>query len=56
MVRFIDKFRPGYKLVHANFFMSGLVASEIKRRLGIPYVITFHALGKVRMIHQKEML
>jgi D-inositol-3-phosphate glycosyltransferase len=54
MVRFIERNRLDYELVHANFFMSGLVASDIKKRLGIPYVITFHALGKIRMIHQKE--
>jgi D-inositol-3-phosphate glycosyltransferase len=44
--------RRSYDLVHANFFMSGLVAAEAKRRLGIPFVITFHALGKVRRLHQ----
>lgn len=54
MVRFIRRFQGRYELIHANFFMSGLVASSIKRILGIPYVITFHALGKIRMIHQKE--
>ena len=43
-----------YDLVHANFWMSALVASEIKQILGIPYVITFHALGHVRRIYQKE--
>jgi glycosyltransferase involved in cell wall biosynthesis len=42
----------GYDLLHANFFMSGLVAADIKRQLGIPYVVTFHALGKVRQKHQ----
>ena len=41
-----------YELVHANFFMSGLVAQRIKRELGIPYVITFHALGLVRRLSQ----
>lgn len=54
MVTFIRRLSLEYELVHANFFMSGLVASKIKRMLGIPYVITFHALGKIRMIHQKE--
>jgi D-inositol-3-phosphate glycosyltransferase len=43
-----------YDLVHANFFMSGLVAAELKRRLGIPFVVTFHALGKVRRLHQAD--
>jgi D-inositol-3-phosphate glycosyltransferase len=44
----------GYDLVHANFFMSGLVASELKRALGIPFVVTFHALGHVRRLHQGD--
>ncbi len=37
-----------YDLIHANFFMSALVAAEIKRILSIPFVVTFHALGRVR--------
>jgi D-inositol-3-phosphate glycosyltransferase len=41
-----------YDLVHANFFMSGLVAAELKRLLDIPFVVTFHALGRVRRRHQ----
>lgn len=43
-----------YTIIHANFFMSALVASNLKRQLGIPYVVTFHALGLVRKIHQKS--
>ncbi len=43
-----------YDLVHANFWMSGLVACEVKRVLGIPFVITFHALGRVRRAHQGD--
>lgn len=39
-------------LVHANFFMSAWVASEMKRALGIPFVVTFHALGRVRRLYQ----
>ncbi|MFT3859543.1 MAG: glycosyltransferase family 1 protein [Aquabacterium sp.] len=41
-----------YDVVHANFFMSGLVAQHLKEALGLPYVITFHALGLVRREHQ----
>ncbi|MGE5170163.1 MAG: glycosyltransferase [Rudaea sp.] len=41
-----------YALCHAHFFMSGLVARRLKRVLGIPYVVTFHALGRVRRLHQ----
>ena len=43
-----------YDVVHANFFMSGLVAHKLKQKLGLPYVMTFHALGLVRREHQKE--
>lgn len=43
-----------YDVVHANFFMSGLVAMILKRAIGLPFVITFHALGKVRRQHQGQ--
>jgi glycosyltransferase involved in cell wall biosynthesis len=55
MLCFMKQENLNYDLIHANFFMSGLVASNIKRQTGIPYVITFHALGLVRLAHQKEM-
>lgn len=43
-----------YELIHAHFWMSGVVACELKRSFKIPFVITFHALGHVRKIYQKE--
>lgn len=52
MASYIRRQDLHYDLIHAHFWMSGHVASELKRRLGIPYVITFHALGKVRRIFQ----
>jgi len=55
MLLFIKERGLEYIVVHANFFMSALVASNIKAELGIPYVVTFHALGLVRLAHQKEM-
>lgn len=42
----------GYDVVHANFFMSGWVALQLKQALGLPFAITFHALGLVRREHQ----
>ncbi|MFP5390621.1 MAG: glycosyltransferase [Gammaproteobacteria bacterium] len=48
MVRYIRRHNLDYDIVHANFFMSGLVAQYLKRTLGLPFVITFHALGHVR--------
>ena len=43
-----------YNVVHANFFMSGLAALPVVKRLHIPFAITFHALGRVRRMHQGE--
>jgi len=54
MIRFARRQRVPYDLVHANFFMSGMAAQQVKRALGIPFVITFHALGRVRRLNQKE--
>lgn len=41
-----------YDVIHANFFMSGLAAMNLRERFGTPFVITFHALGKVRRLYQ----
>jgi phosphoheptose isomerase len=46
--------RGRYALGHANFWMSGLVAAELKQAVGLPFVITFHALGRVRRQFQRE--
>ncbi len=48
VTRFCRRQPHRYDLVHANFFMSGMVAQHLKQELGIPFVITFHALGHVR--------
>ncbi len=53
-VRFARCQRKAYDMIHANFWMSGLVAADVKRLLGIPFVITFHALGRVRRQHQQR--
>ena len=52
LIRFCDQTRRPYDLAHANFWMSGMAARALKKVLGIPFVITFHALGKVRRLHQ----
>jgi D-inositol-3-phosphate glycosyltransferase len=54
MMAFIIKNHLHYGLIHANFFMSALVAMGIKKELDIPFVVTFHALGQVRRIHQGD--
>lgn len=52
MLRFSQRRGVVYDLAHAHFWMSGLVAADLKSRLGLPFVITFHALGRVRRMHQ----
>lgn len=42
----------GCELMHANFFMSGWAGLQLARRLDVPLVTTFHALGLVRREHQ----
>lgn len=51
---FVQRFaaRERYDIVHAHFFMSGLVALQLKSALGLPFVVTFHELGLVRRLHQ----
>ena len=43
-----------YDLIHANFWTSALVAAELKSWRDVPFVVTFHALGRVRRLHQAE--
>jgi glycosyltransferase involved in cell wall biosynthesis len=52
LVGFCRRERTPYDVIHANFFMSGMAALQVKAALGIALVTTFHALGKVRRIHQ----
>ncbi|HWP35643.1 MAG TPA: glycosyltransferase family 1 protein, partial [Thermodesulfobacteriota bacterium] len=54
VVRLCRRERPSYALLHANFWMSALVAADVRRRLGIPFVVTFHALGRVRRAFQGD--
>ncbi|MGH9869275.1 MAG: glycosyltransferase [Candidatus Polarisedimenticolia bacterium] len=50
LVDFVRLQRPRYGFMHANSWMSGLAALEVRRLLGIPFAITFHALGRARRI------
>ena len=50
--QFAKKESIAYDLVHANFWMSGWVACEAKRDLGLPFAQTFHALGEIKKREQ----
>ena len=43
---FFSQCRPD--VVHAHFWMSGLAALDAAQPLGVPVVVTFHALGAVK--------
>ncbi len=43
-----------YDVIHANFFMSAMAALPLARRTNTPLAVTFHALGKVRRLHQAQ--
>ena len=44
-----------YSMIYGNFWMSGWVATELRRRLHIPAVQIFHATGKTKKRHQKKV-
>ena len=48
LLRFMQREKHSYDLIHANFWMSGWVATEIKRELGLPVVQIFHATGNTK--------
>lgn len=52
MMLFMERENIRYELTHAHFWMSGYVAALIKKAMMIPFVITFHALGKIRRVYQ----
>jgi phosphoheptose isomerase len=54
IIQFCKREGKTYGLIHANFWMSGLVAADLKQIVSIPFVVTFHALGRVRRFHQGE--
>lgn len=54
-LRFMVRDEARYDLMHGNFWMSGWVATELRRRLDIPAVQIFHATGKTKRRHQKKV-
>jgi len=46
--------RRSYDMLHGNFWMSGWVVAELRRRLGTPAVQIFHALGATKRREQGD--
>jgi D-inositol-3-phosphate glycosyltransferase len=52
LLSFTIRDRIRYDVIHGNFWMSGWVAMEVRRQLGIPAVQLFHALGMTKRRNQ----
>lgn len=52
ILRFAVREGARYDLIHGNFWMSGWVAGELRRALGVPVVQIFHATGITKRRHQ----
>lgn len=48
LLKFKEKENIDYSLVHSNYWISGWVGLELKRRLSLPVVHTYHSLGAVK--------
>jgi len=53
-IRFMLGSDSRYDIIHANFWMSGWVACELRRELHIPAVQIFHALGATKRRQQGD--
>lgn len=49
-----DAEKPPYDIVHANYWMGGRVGRAIASRWGVPFLQTFHTLGKVKNLSLAE--
>ncbi|MFN8485909.1 MAG: glycosyltransferase [Anaerolineae bacterium] len=52
LLQFMLRDGARYDIAHGNFWMSGWVAARLRKRLGIPAVQIFHAMGKTKQRHQ----
>lgn len=53
-IRWMDKNKKEYSLVHSHYWYSGSVALKLKDALEIPMVHNYHSLGKVKYDVLKE--
>ncbi|MBI5452658.1 glycosyltransferase [Candidatus Gottesmanbacteria bacterium] len=48
---FIKKSKLKYDILHTHYFYSGLIGLELRKRLAIPLLSTFHSLGKTKELY-----
>ena len=47
---YLEEHGLSYDLIHSHYWLSGLVALDLKADLGIPVVASFHTLGEVQRL------
>lgn len=55
ILKFITKEKLKYDIIHSNHWYSGLAGLEVAKRLKVPHVFVFHAIGKIRYEKLKEL-
>ena len=54
----VDEFRRSERLcydrLHAHYWLSGLVAADLRRRWNVPSLVMFHTLARVKNLHIGE--
>src|SRR5579864_4601109 len=54
----VDAFRAAegicYDRLHAHYWLSGLVAADLRRRWNVPSLVMFHTLARVKNLHIGE--
>ena len=45
---FVEKENISYKIVSCHYYLSGIIGVDIKKKFGIPLVMTFHTLGLMK--------
>lgn len=53
LIRFMNAEGTRYDIIHATFWMSALVAMELKLLFSIPFIVTFHSLGRISSAYEK---
>lgn len=48
LVRFAERERINYSLIHSHYWLSGWVAHELQQRWGVPFAHMFHTLGHMK--------
>lgn len=54
MLRTIRESDVDYDVLHANYWLSGQVAHQLKHELGVPMITTFHTLARVKEVEVSD--